>query len=429
MIARTPVSIVFSVLMGGSVAVAEPPTYIWAEAEWFTGVKGSNNSWVNYKSLDEARGWGLNGPGVSAEWGQGGESEWNSIAAHKDETSAAVTYDFELLTPGNYRVWVRYADWQFKTEPFRIRVMQGDAKVLDHEYGAKPVVDEHDEFKLYWSWVFAWDKSPAATLKAGPTQITLLVDKPGEARRHADALLLTNDLEFEPNGREKPPFAYYAVLDDWNKTRPDVELLAAAVTSGKHKFDVPAAWQRPKLLGQDFWMPWNMGTDFWKQDSKLPPGERMLVPWAVEQQIAKPFIDQFKSRKDVPIFSDPRVVPVFYINGIGEVLANDSPVLAWLRETKKPFGILTNYGAFAFKNEQEAKECFQNLKALGDQFIGYVSGESIAHGAAVDHAALSKRIGAEAKQRSDVVKFYGEAFDAALRKKHDDGFKTPAGPM
>jgi hypothetical protein len=435
MIARTMASIAF-VLISCGVAVAEHPVYIWAESEWFTGVKGSNNSWVNYKSLDEARGWGLNGPGVSAEWGQGGESEWNSIAAHKDESAAAVTYDFDLLTPGNYRVWVRYADWQMKTEPFKIRVTQGDAKAIEHEYGAKPVVDEHDEFKMYWSWVFAWDKSPSVPLKAGPTRITLLVDRPGEARRHVDAVLLTNDLEFVPNGREKPPFAYFRVLDEWNKNRSDVEPLAAAVTSGKLKsqisnlkFEIPAAWQRQKVLGQDIWMPWNMGTEFWTQDAKLPPAERMLVPWAVEQQIAKPFVDQFKGRKDVPIFSDPHVVPVFYVTRLGEVLANDSPVLAWLRETKKPFGILTNYGNFAFKSDQQAQECFANLKSLGDQFIGYVSGESIAHGAVVDHAALNKRIETGAKQRSDIVRFYGEAYDAGLRKFHDGGFKSSAGPM
>ena len=71
---KTPdfvLSCLFTLFAGFEVR-AESPSYLWAEAEWFAGVKGSNNSWVNYKSLDEARGWGLNGPGVSAEWGQGG---------------------------------------------------------------------------------------------------------------------------------------------------------------------------------------------------------------------------------------------------------------------------------------------------------------------------------------------------------------------
>ena len=45
-----------------------------------TGEPVQNPSWMNLPQA-KAPGWGMNGPGVSAEWSQGGESEWNSAAA------------------------------------------------------------------------------------------------------------------------------------------------------------------------------------------------------------------------------------------------------------------------------------------------------------------------------------------------------------
>ncbi|MGH9903639.1 MAG: hypothetical protein ACRD68_17670, partial [Pyrinomonadaceae bacterium] len=70
--------------------------YLWYEAENMRGLatdaRGEprlNPSWRNL-SREQAPGWGINGPGVSAEWSQGGESEWNSVAASAGETKAAL---------------------------------------------------------------------------------------------------------------------------------------------------------------------------------------------------------------------------------------------------------------------------------------------------------------------------------------------------
>ena len=49
---------------------------------------------------ERAPGWGMNGPGVSAEWTQGGESEWNSAAASADETRATLYQDLEIPRAG-----------------------------------------------------------------------------------------------------------------------------------------------------------------------------------------------------------------------------------------------------------------------------------------------------------------------------------------
>src|SRR5215210_2671031 len=66
--------------------------YLWYEAENMGGLSLDarneprlNPVWQNLPR-EKAPGWGINGPGVSAEWSQGGESEWNSVAASPDET-------------------------------------------------------------------------------------------------------------------------------------------------------------------------------------------------------------------------------------------------------------------------------------------------------------------------------------------------------
>ncbi len=110
-------------------------------------------------SREKAPGWGINGPGVSAEWTQGGESEWNSAAASADETRAVLYQDLEIPRGGEYRLWVRYADWAKRSENFTITIAQDGAEVFRHEFGAKDVIDPHDELSMYWSWVFAWDSA------------------------------------------------------------------------------------------------------------------------------------------------------------------------------------------------------------------------------------------------------------------------------
>src|SRR6185503_4076981 len=135
--------------------------YLWYEAEnmrgFSTGKLGEpllNPSHQNL-SKDKAPGWGINGPGVSAEWSQGGESEWNSAAASADETKATIYQDLEIPRAGQYNFWIRYADWANKNEPFTVRIAQDNTSVFQHEFGTKDVIDPHDEVSLYWQWAFA----------------------------------------------------------------------------------------------------------------------------------------------------------------------------------------------------------------------------------------------------------------------------------
>src|SRR5205807_915504 len=106
------------------------PEYLWYEAENMRGFSTDaahqpilNSSWMNFLRA-KAPSWSMKGPGVSAEWSQGGESEWNSAAASADETRASIYQDVEVPRAGNYKVWVRYADWANKTENFVVSITQ-----------------------------------------------------------------------------------------------------------------------------------------------------------------------------------------------------------------------------------------------------------------------------------------------------------------
>ena len=103
-----------------------------------------NPSWLELPRV-QAPGWGMNGTGTSAEFTQGGGSEWNSAAASADETRATIHQDIEVPRGGQYRVWVRYADWANKTENFAISISQQGQEVFRHEFGAQDLIDQHDE--------------------------------------------------------------------------------------------------------------------------------------------------------------------------------------------------------------------------------------------------------------------------------------------
>src|ERR1700747_3397682 len=76
--------------------------YLWYEAENMRGISQTprHEPVLNPSYLDlpaaKAPGWSISGPGVSAEWSQGGESEWNSVAASADATRGTIWQDLEI---------------------------------------------------------------------------------------------------------------------------------------------------------------------------------------------------------------------------------------------------------------------------------------------------------------------------------------------
>src|SRR5262249_45557088 len=198
------------VVLAASVSAADkPPVHLWLEPEWFDGVKGTFSYWNGESKPTGA--WGIAGPGISAEWTQGGESEWNSMGAPAEETNAACHRDFVVPRGGKYRVWVRYYDHRKKTEPFTVAIAQAGKDAVAGELGVQPVVPPNDEYQLYWGFAFGWG-SLEGNLVAGPARLTLSITRAGEAFRQVDAVLITDDLNYTPVGREKPPFGYLSTI-------------------------------------------------------------------------------------------------------------------------------------------------------------------------------------------------------------------------
>ena len=394
--------------------------YLWYEAEnmrgFTTGKLGEpllNPSHMNL-SRDKAPGWGVNGPGVSAEWTQGGESEWNSAAASADENRATLYQDFEIPRGGQYTLWIRYADWARKSENFTVTIAQEGAEVFRHEFGVKDVIDPHDEVSMYWQWAFAWD-SAITSLKKGAVRLSLQIDKAAEARRHVDCFLLTNDIAFKPSGRQKPDFFAMRYLRSWSTTRKPF----SSLLKNDEPLRVPELWARPKVAGRDFLMPWNIAKEFWPLYDK-PSAERPLYPFNAEP--IDQFVATYKGARDVPLFQSKLVVPVIYINELPEYLKEGSPFLRFIRETKAPFAILINYGS-ARLNEAAWRLLKGELK---DQFLGWVSGESV--GYVWEYAPAELKI-SPSMSRRELLEAHRQFYTNALARKWRELFQTETGPM
>src|SRR3989304_5121688 len=148
----------------GSPLAADSPIYIWLEPEWFEGVNGSFAYWTG--TAQPTGSWGVAGPGISPEWSQGGESEWNSMGAAAEETKASCHRDLVIPQSGKYRIWVRYVDHRKKIEPFTVAIQQNGKQVLAGELGVQPAVPANDEHQLYWGFAFGWG-AVEGTLAAG----------------------------------------------------------------------------------------------------------------------------------------------------------------------------------------------------------------------------------------------------------------------
>ena len=312
-----------------------------------------NPSWMQLPAAKKP-GWGINGPGVSAEWSQGGESEWNSVNASADETRGTISQDIEVPRAGEYKLWVRYADWANKTESFTIKITQSGRDVFSHEFGAKDVIDPHDEIKMYWQWAFAWDGA-TATLAKGPARVSIEIQKAAQASRQVDCFVLTNDGAYVPQGRQKPDFAAARYLRDFAKTRPAL----APLIDQPAATNLPQSWNPPKVAGRDFVMPWNIAKEFWSLYDK-PADQRPLYPFHAEP--IDEFVKTYTGKRDVPIFDSKFVVPVIYINDLPEFLKEGSSFRRYLRETRSPFAILINYGAANFASEADAQAAWTLLE-------------------------------------------------------------------
>jgi hypothetical protein len=363
--------IAFTLLLacGQVQAAVKPPIYIWLEPEWFEGVQGSFAYWTG--TAKPTGSWGVAGPGISAEWTQGGESEWNSMGAPAVETRAVCHRNLFVPRAGKYTVWVRYVDHRRKTQPFNVIIHQGGKAILSGELGTRPVVPVNDEYQLYWGFSFGWGQV-SGTLARGTARLELSITRAGQAWRQVDAVLLTDDRDYDPVGREKPPFGYLAAM----KLAPRNG--AAWRGSGK---DLPAgpAGKRVRLAGRDFSMWTGIDTDpkWWnKQNLQTLSLYDVLFQFGPPTDIKDKFHKQFAGRKDVPILAWPHLLPGLYLGNTPDLSPN-TPLRQWLDRTKTPFYIMTNYANPTY-NEKSGQATYQALTGpLAGQFMGYIHGEAI----------------------------------------------------
>jgi hypothetical protein len=346
---------------------ATPPVYLWLEAEWFDGVEGTFAYWTG--TAKPTGTWGVAGPGVSPEWTQGGESEWNSAGAPAAETRARCGRDLTVPGAGRYKVWVRHVEHRKKTQPFTV-VLSQDGKSHKHELGVQPVIPVNDEYQLYWGFSFGW-ASFEVELARGPARVELVIEKAGEAWRQVDCLLLTDDPEYTPVGREKPPFGYLAAMD----LRP----APGAAWRGSAKDLGPPSWSRPRLGGKDFSMWAGVDSDAkWWAAQKLPAltlGD-VFYQFGPPPDVRKEFHKQYTATREAPLLTWPHLLPGFYLGSTPD-LSPEVPLRQWLQETKTPFYILTNYaaGGYTDKNGPPTYEALTG--PLAEQFLGYVHGEAV----------------------------------------------------
>lgn len=391
------------------------PHHIWIEAETLAPLNGSNFSYQ--KEAQTQRGsWATAGPDVAGSWTQGGESEWMQIAARADEAAGIVAgRDVEIPAAGTFTLWVRYADYRAREEKFGVRVTQG-ARKSEHVFGESPRVDELDPMKLYWDWSFAWD-SAQVPLDAGPARVELFTTGPTQARRVVDCLCLTTDRGYRPRGREKPDFAAWKSLRDV-RDRLGVEPLVPSAP-----FALPDAWRNANKPPA---FVWNVGKPWADALAQTPPFEH---PFGVDPPLVKDFLAAYRDKAPA-IFSEALSGPVWHVPEYPSMFAPGSKFLPWLdRHPERPFAMLLNYGnpSWPADVKPETKVATEAaLRKFGDRFVGWVSGESIAH-AEYDAKKLEERVRA-AKSRGDVLAALREVHTESVVKKYSAFFGRAVTP-
>ncbi|MGB9643378.1 MAG: hypothetical protein ACPL3Q_09340, partial [Candidatus Ratteibacteria bacterium] len=390
--------------------------YLWLEPEWFEGVNGHFAYWPGPDSAKKATGfWGIAGPGISAEWSQGGESEWNSIGAGADETNAECRRIINIPIDGKYRIWVRYVDHRDSTEPFTVAIEKAGKTILQAEFGIKPVIPKNDEYQLYWGFSFGWDYIEG-NLPSGEAVLKLIINKSAQAWRQVDAICITDDFNWKPVGREKPNFAYFSSFDIKN---PSLQCRG----SGK-SLSIGSIWKRPLVAGRDFSMWTGISTDknWWnKQDIDKLTLYEVLFENGCGVDIKEEFKKQFANKTDLPIISWKNMLVGIYLGETPD-LSSDSPLRKWLEKTGTPFYILTNYANPGY-NENTGPATYQALTGpLAKQFMGYIHGEAI--------GTAGVYIGAEklGKNRREHLEQWGQKLITLQSDQWSKFYKTPVSP-
>jgi len=353
---------------------------IWLEAEQLDGLQGY--CWP--VAADAARrtthgAWGLSGPGLAAEWMQGGESGFLSIACGAADDAAVATKTLDIPEAGQYSVWVRYRDNREKGDRFQLRLEQAGQQPWTGTYGEKPIVDEDSTAKLYWGWAFAWD-SRTAMLQKGQVKLSLLSGFKEADCRQIDVIVLTNDAKYRPLIKERPQSDALDLLTQYQQGIPaGLEPLAR----NHGKFQAPATWTPKTFNNRGFLYLWNV--DDYDQWATGDPA-KMHYPFHLRDADSKAaFIAKYAGKDDVPIFSDPRIVPTFHGSGPWVLDLDDKnpkkkdaeAFRKWLdANPNRLFAAMLNYYP---DNPISAQATNDYLTKYRNRYVGSISGEHLGY--------------------------------------------------
>ncbi len=330
------------------------------------------------------------------------------------------TSTLEIPAAGRYVVWVRYGDWREQTERFEVRIEQTGRPPWTGRYGERAMVDEDNEMKLYWDWVFVWDNREVE-LQKGPAKLSLLSTERQSQPRQVDVLVLTTDPDYRPRIKERPHNVTWELLQSYRDGVPDD---LEPLTRKPSRFDLPAAWRQRTFRDKGFLYLWNVShtkpEETWLGDDP----KRVKVPYnIIDAETRTEFEATWGGRDDVPIFSDPRIVPTFH--GVGPGIFETDSETGELREAGKRFAawldahpdrcwaMMMNYhpgrpiGA-------KGIEAFQKYRA---RYVGSISGESL--GYFYPDANAMQQATAAAKTRRQLV----EAFTPLTLASNADKYR------
>jgi hypothetical protein len=361
---------------------ADAAESLWIEAEHLDGIRGY--CWpMGRPEMKRTDGhWAISGPGWAAEWNQGGESGFLSIATAADDDRAVASKTVELPVDGHYHVWVRYGDWREQTERFQIRLEQDGAPAWTGQFGEVAVIDEDNEMKLYWGWSFAWD-GREVDLRKGPARLTLLSTTKDPQPRQIDTIILTTDADFVPRIKDRPANPAWDILADYRKHIPD-DLEPLARRTGDYL--LPNEWRVRTFKDRGFQYLWNVSDSGDTGDWLTDDPARVLYPYGLRDAAAiTAFKQKYGGQTDVPIFSDPRIVPTFH--GVGPVIFRTDATTGELTESGKRFArwldahpdrlwaTMMNYAPDTPIGEQGIA-AFQKYR---DRYMGAIAGESLGY--------------------------------------------------
>jgi hypothetical protein len=345
---------------------------VWVEAEHLQGVQGY--CWPGGPNPKTDGHWGISGPGWAAEWTQGGESNFMSIACGAADDKAVAGIDVELPVAGAWHLWVRFRDNRGCSSRFQVRV--GETLLT---YGQKPVVEEDNELKLYWDWAFAWE-GHEATLPKGKVRLDLLSAFAEKQCRQVDCIVLTTNESYRPLIKERPRHPTEELLRRYRREGFDAAMEPLARRSAEPQ--VPASWKPATFRDKGFLYLWNMGHVKWAEDDP----KRIPFPYHLgDKDALAAFEKKYAGAAEIPIFSDPRIVPAFHDVG-PSILATDAKdpakkkaaeaFLRWLEShPERPWAQMMNYHG----NDPVTPAAKENFLKVRDRYVGNIAGESLGY--------------------------------------------------